>query len=694
MSLSISFRTLKTTGVLVDIREDSANSFTRLEIDNGGYIIYRSSSSNKPEINMTASEVNVADGQWHTVELIKVKDPSDSSGLGRTLSLLVDGYKSGYDLEFSAAHNFFGSDVTQFVVGDASSVDRGFRGCLANFTLNGNLISLGDEDEDALLEVNYLPSGLHTGGCDIAILESVQAKNAVDIGVIVVIIFFVFLICGICVSFSFFKLRRKWAREAEALQNQQPPNNKVNLKNNEVQQQQSSSYGGVYTGTETQQGYTNQAMEGEPRLNNQPSFTVKQKMKRPEQLTTRDYVNPSPMVNNDYNNPMRTDLEDHQGGSVSPVYQSPEHYDLENASSIAPSDIDIVYHYKGYRDGNTRPDGGHGDRSHGSKGRYSGRKSRNRHQSYLKNTPLARLSPSSEMSHQTPRILTLGDLSGKPLPPTLLAEQSERSLNSPISHISSASAGRHSHHMKQGSGGLTSENVARFNKQHANSSTPRSNGTPTNQNPVIQDQSLKQDQPPPPAMPLQKSSLINTLDLVNNHHRNQTPTSLGGRSSAVSQGQRHPTSRGNSRAAMNAARRTPGLGSSDTSDSSSDDDRLHEDDSFTCSEYEDDNDPNYEKPPGSNKDQSEDQLNKGDISLGAMVFSKLMKDEENPYECSDDEHDDDLLGNPPPPPPRLTNSPPLPNSGAFLESKTSKTWESLLSWIPDYNTFSGVFRYG
>ena len=24
----------------------------------------------------------------------------------------------------------------------------------------------------------------------------------------------------------------------------------------------------------------------------------------------------------------------------------PEHYDLENASSIAPSDIDIIYHYK------------------------------------------------------------------------------------------------------------------------------------------------------------------------------------------------------------------------------------------------------------------------------------------------------------------------------------------------------------
>ena len=58
---------------------------------------------------------------------------------------------------------------------------------------------------------------------------------------------------------------------------------------------------------------------------------------------------------------------------------------------------------------------------------------------HLNNTPLARLSPSSEMSHNTPRILTLKDLSGKPLPmSSLLTEQSERSLNSPVSHVSSA----------------------------------------------------------------------------------------------------------------------------------------------------------------------------------------------------------------------------------------------------------------
>lgn len=41
----------------------------------------------------------------------------------------------------------------------------------------------------------------------------------------------------------------------------------------------------------------------------------------------------------------------HDTTSMEPSLDVAEHYDLENASSIAPSDIDIVYHYKGYREG-------------------------------------------------------------------------------------------------------------------------------------------------------------------------------------------------------------------------------------------------------------------------------------------------------------------------------------------------------
>ena len=64
----------------------------------------------------------------------------------------------------------------------------------------------------------------------------------------------------------------------------------------------------------------------------------------------------------------------------------------------------------------------------------------------------------------------LGDLSGKPLPQAALLE-SERSLNSPVSHVSAASS-RHSrghrHNQQRQSPaarGLTSENVARFNQR-------------------------------------------------------------------------------------------------------------------------------------------------------------------------------------------------------------------------------------
>merc|ERR1712183_884158 len=122
----------------------------------------------------------------------------------------------------------------------------------------------------------------------------------------------------------------------------------------------------------------------------------------------------------------------------------PEHYDLENASSIAPSDIDIIYHYKGYREG-----GRHGRELNMDRWGRTNDKMANSpirltslSNNKMQSTPLARLSPTSEMSHQTPRILTLQvltshppttpttslncnsylqDISGKPLQSALLA---------------------------------------------------------------------------------------------------------------------------------------------------------------------------------------------------------------------------------------------------------------------------------
>lgn len=72
-----------------------------------------------------------------------------------------------------------------------------------------------------------------------------------------------------------------------------------------------------------------------------------------------------------------------------------EQYDLENASSIAPSDIDLVYRYKGFRSAGLM--NGRNSHSNGISGQHH------------KHAPLARLSPSvSELT--APRILTLNDL--------------------------------------------------------------------------------------------------------------------------------------------------------------------------------------------------------------------------------------------------------------------------------------------
>jgi protocadherin Fat 4 len=99
----------------------------------------------------------------------------------------------------------------------------------------------------------------------------------------------------------------------------------------------------------------------------------------------------------------------------------------------------------------------------------------------MKSTPLARLSPSSELSQQTtPRILTLQDISGKPLQSALLgsdqrpdASQSERSLNiSPTSSRRMQPKKKRKKHVQNIRIGLTAEEIERLNhSRHKNNSS-------------------------------------------------------------------------------------------------------------------------------------------------------------------------------------------------------------------------------
>lgn len=77
--------------------------------------------------------------------------------------------------------------------------------------------------------------------------------------------------------------------------------------------------------------------------------TEHQRPQRPD-IIEREVVGKSPPPRDEHHPPLphSTPHHPHEQPSVVGVdSEMPEHYDLENASSIAPSDIDIVYHYKG-----------------------------------------------------------------------------------------------------------------------------------------------------------------------------------------------------------------------------------------------------------------------------------------------------------------------------------------------------------
>lgn len=280
----------------------------------------------------------------------------------------LDGQRVGYEIELSAAHDFLGSGVDKFVVGSALGEDRGFRGCVANFTLNEELQTLEEGYSSSglpLLRAD-IPAGVHVDGCDLQILQSVAPKDAVDIGVTVIIVFFVLLICLIALSFTFFKLRKRYQKKKES----------------EASEANSTTKGGVYDG-----GYSNRGLDLHEtsmaannrqlhQLNNAVTTTpsgassarYKPKIRpttmnlvdlssgggvKPDLLDTRRRMNSvSPMHHQHPSSPLhhlhgQSPSADLGGSDLVDHYNEPvEHYDLENASSIAPSDIDVIYHYK------------------------------------------------------------------------------------------------------------------------------------------------------------------------------------------------------------------------------------------------------------------------------------------------------------------------------------------------------------
>lgn len=696
-SLSLLFRTYTPDGLILYLATNK--HYTSIELRNGK-LVYNSQQGSP--VNMTDREDrNLIDGKWHNVTLFNH---------GRVLKVFVDGQQMGDELDRAGVHDFLDPYMTVLSIGgirrelyQQENIPTTFEGCLANFTIN-NEIQPFNGSGSVFKEVQT--SGKVYQGCHGLIgIGSAQVTDPLSIGITLVIVFFVILLVAIFASFVVFRLRKQNKEKHGG-----PGGNTHALHSKSNGAVAYPSLGtsadcvinrGIHTDS-TMVGYHNDGGDLLRSVGHHmvgPELLTKkykereiigdhpqQRPQRPD-IIEREVVSKSPPLRDEHHPPMPPPGQsmhghDHQS-TVDMGSDYPEHYDLENASSIAPSDIDIVYHYKGYREAA-------GVRKYkatappvASYHKHQTAQQQHRHSPHHppfgsrvlpqagqsavtspivrqhQSTPLARLSPSSEMSSQQPRILTLHDISGKPLQTALLAattsssagvgkdalhSNSERSLNSPVmSQLSGSSASRKNpgggppsapnggrDKLNKGPMGLTAEEIDRLNGR------PRT------------------------------SSLVSTLDAVSS-------SSEAPRGSAVGHHLAH-------------MRRSPVAG--DAHSSTSTDESGN--DSFTCSEIEYDNnsmngDTNnkYNKggDDGNRRGNDNGPSNKPPIPPPSYDgFDSSFRGSLSTLVASDDDLSSHMGG--------LYRHP----NGASPGNGNALGWDYLLNWGPNFESLMGVFK--
>ncbi|KAK8767142.1 hypothetical protein V5799_006076 [Amblyomma americanum] len=655
-TMAFRIRTRADSGLLLQVATE--RDYTRLQLVDG-HLEYTSQTKQQEPVRWRHPR-RISDGSWQDITLSRKLEPSG------TITLAVGEAEHQIPAD-NTLHDFLDPFLSSFTIGghwDLNSVAQensagSFQGCIQQIAVNGELQSLNASHNYFHLVVR----GTVGRSCNQEALGLDVAADPLGVGIILVIAFFVVLILVILVSLLVFR-RCKLKRPKAATSSTQAKSNGCSVINQLTDTTRAP--------THQEPNYTEPAMpsapEDHPRSTpSAPELVLPKRTREREGSADLQQVRA----------PQRPDIIEREVLHASsplaaprcpeqPAYSSaePEHYDLENASSIAPSDIDVVYHYRVFRDGSQLRKLHKGVHKHPGTHRHSPASPKARHSprqqlllrpaardspSALKmhSTPLARLSPSSELSRQTPRILTLQDISGKPLQTALLASahpgggskpfkdpltNSERSLNSPVSQLSRSTGSLPSAKLKQACApaaeshcsqplaglGLTAEEIECLNARPRN------------------------------------SSLVSTLDAVSSSGSEGTKDKL-------------------SQLLEDRPTTTTLLDAAAVHDSSSDESGN---DSFTCSEFEYDN--GYDK------------AHHRDFGPGNMIFSKLAEEDnendEDPSKTYDGfdsfrgslstlvASDDDLS--------HLSYKPP---SGAVLG------WDCLLNWGPNFENLVGVF---
>nr|AUG84445.1 fat [Platynereis dumerilii] len=353
--VSLTFRTNRDHGLF--FYSVSSQDFTALEVVSNG--IQYTSKVGRQTFSMPPEEdLKVSDSKWHNATLI-VK--------GNIVTLMVD--EKVQSRTFSmAVHDPLDIELTSMSVGGTEQVVRtidgvqaeNLVGCIEEFRLDGNLMPFSGST--ARFEIKPLAG--EEESCE-AVMGAATGGKSFKLAYIVIIVFFALVVIVIIVVFLVLRHRRK-QKAADGPNMNGTVKSKSNggildKTNNDNRSHQDSGF--TESGDICEENIIRQHIADELATQsfNEREVSDRLPSSRPD-IIGRE-------IGSSHSRDNSLLLDGSGMDNIAYCEEPPEHYDIDNASSIAPSDlVDVVGHYKRYRSGllHNKYKGGSGKHPHAS----------------------------------------------------------------------------------------------------------------------------------------------------------------------------------------------------------------------------------------------------------------------------------------------------------------------------------------
>ncbi|CAD5114675.1 DgyrCDS3721 [Dimorphilus gyrociliatus] len=316
-TVAIKFRTNEDGNLLYSKQDD--NKWASLRIVNGNV---RYENSNTIIVTLTKK---VTDGEWHTVTVSFTDDIS--------IKLSVDSESKTVNTRTSLVKLLDLNTVSTLLAAAENDKSRkGFRGCIESFLIDGEKTPFEGENERFKVTAIGEISSLNMN-CEAVVETSSSSDDKTLIAVIVIVVCFVLLLAVLLIVFIY---RRRLVKK-------RPASKKANGQTPKANDSGHSTHDSGYADHNGEIPTVDNRFEAENTVISRHieaqlascRYNEREVAARPPDIVEPELYGRNGQVNRAY----------------TPAEESAERYDLDAASSIAPSEMDVVAHYKCYRNG-------------------------------------------------------------------------------------------------------------------------------------------------------------------------------------------------------------------------------------------------------------------------------------------------------------------------------------------------------